>query len=135
MPYYSSKSQPFSELGLLGPTQQIGGYPTSVPAGSNFSLYIYVGNHEGEVEYYRIFAKLGNSSSVISNEESLATTPVWTYDTVLGNNQSFLGPVSLSIPKPGNDVRLVFELWLYETNTTSFAYDHRFAQLYLNVTA
>lgn len=135
VPYYSASSQPFSELGLLGPTEQISGYPTSVAAGSNFTLYLYVGDHQGAAEYYRVYAKVGTASSVVNDNVSLAAAPIATYDMMLTSNQTYLSPVTLSLSSPGTNVRLVFELWLYETNSTSFVYDHRFTQLYLNVTS
>ncbi|MDP2954272.1 MAG: DUF1616 domain-containing protein, partial [Chloroflexota bacterium] len=51
--------EPFSELGVLGPNMKIGDYPRQLVVGQRFSLYIYVGNHEGSSQYYRVFAKLG----------------------------------------------------------------------------
>ena len=126
--------EPFSELGILGPNQQIADYPTSVLTGQNFTLYLYVGNHEGQVEYYQVLAKLGNTSSVSNDNVSLSAPPIASYGMVLRDNQTYLQPITLSIPRPGTNVRLIFELWIYEGNTTSFVYDHRQNQLYINVT-
>ena len=126
--------EPFSELGILGPNQQIADYPSSVLTGQNFTLYLYVGNHEGQVEYYQVLAKLGNTSSVSNDNVSLSVQPIASYGMVLRNNQTYLQPITLSIPRPGTNVRLIFELWIYEANMTSFAYDHEQNQIYINVT-
>ena len=58
-----------------------------------------------------------------------------TYGMVLLNNQTYLQPISLSLSQPGQNVRLVFELWLYQGNVSSFVYDHRFTQFWLNVSS
>ena len=53
--YFANRNvEPFSELGILGPNQKIADYPTSVLTGQNFTLYLYVGNHEGHVMYYQV---------------------------------------------------------------------------------
>ena len=135
LPYYNNNSQPFSEIGLLGPTKQIANYPTTVLAGQNFTLYLYVGNHEGALEYYRVYAKLGTASSVVNENVSLNAQPIAVYDLILLNNQTSLSPVVMSLASTGTNVRLVFELWIYQTDSSSFVYDHRFTQLYLNVTS
>ncbi|MDG6902849.1 MAG: extracellular solute-binding protein, partial [Nitrososphaerota archaeon] len=49
-------------------------------------------------------------------------------------NQTYLEPITLSLDHNGTNVRLVFELWVFQTNTSSFAFDNRINQLYLNVT-
>ena len=46
--------EPFSELGLLGPSGKIGDYPREVVAGMPILLNIYVGNHEGRTMYYKL---------------------------------------------------------------------------------
>ncbi len=126
--------EPFSELGILGPHQKIADYPRSVLVGQQFTLYLYVGNHEGHVMYYQVLAKLGDRSSVINENVSLASAPIAAYGMILRNNQTYLNPITLSIPHNGTNVRLVFELWVYQPGTSGFAYDHRFNQIWFNVT-
>lgn len=125
--------EPFSELGILGPNQKIADYPTSVLTGQNFSLYLYVGNHEGQVTYYQVQVKIGNQSNADINA-SLPVSPIETYSMVLLDNQTYLEPITLSLNHNGTNVRLVFELWVFQTNSSSFAFDNRVNDLYLNVT-
>lgn len=133
--YYlaNRNAEPFSELGILGPNQKIADYPTSVLAGQNFSLYLYVGNHEGHVMYYQVLVKLGDRSNANTNI-SLGALPIASYGMVLRDNQTYLSPVTFSLNHNGTNVRLVFELWAYAANTTSFVYDHRSTWIYMNVT-
>src|SRR5579875_966315 len=115
--YYSHITQePFPELGTLGPNMKIGDYPSQEVAGQNFTLYLYVGNHEGHVEYYEVLIKLGNSSNV--NENTSLNAPIlYTFGMVLTNNQ-----------------RLVLELWRFNVTTDSFTYTGIYNQLWMNVT-
>ncbi|MDG7013079.1 MAG: DUF1616 domain-containing protein [Nitrososphaerota archaeon] len=124
--------EPFSELGLLGPTQKIADYPTNVLTGQNFSLDLYVGNHEGEPSYYQVLTKLGTSANA-NQSVPLDAPAIATYGMVLMNNQNVTEPITLSLDHNGTNVRLVFELWIYETNTTSFHF-YTSDWLYLNVT-
>jgi len=125
--------EPFSELGILGLSQKIADYPTSVFTGQNFTLYLYVGNHEGKVTYYQVLTKVGNRSSVSNDTVTLNAPPIASYGMVLLDNQTYLRPITLSISHPGTNLKLVFELWVYQANESSFVYDHRQNQLYINV--
>jgi len=133
-PILPSNNEPFSELGVLGPGQKIGGYPTSVAVGQTFTLYVYVGNHEGEANYYQVLVKEGNQATVISNSTSASLPPVLTDSLVLGDNSSTIFPVGLSMSTAGLDQRLIFELWMFNSTSSSFGYTGLFDQIWLNVT-
>ena len=51
--------EPFSELGVLGPEMKLGDYPHDVQIGENIDLFVYIGNHEGSVSYYKLLFKEG----------------------------------------------------------------------------
>lgn len=127
--------EPFSEVAILGPNQKIGDYPKNLTAGENFNLYLYVGNHERKVMYYRVYAKLDDQLSVINETVPLDASPIAQYETVLSNNQTWLKPITLRIDESGTNYRLVFELWVYEPDEGIFAYHGRWNQLWLNVTS
>jgi|SRR5580658_2200788 uncharacterized membrane protein len=134
-PILPANSEPFSELGVLGPGQQIGGYPTSVVAGSPLHLYGYVGNHEGVSTYYQLLVKVGNQTTQVSNSTYAQAPIIFTYSQVLENNQTITFPLTLTLGNPGTDVRLIFELWSYNVNSASFGYTGLWNQLLLNVTS
>lgn len=134
-PLLPSIAQPFSELGILGPSQKIGGYPTTLTAGQQFLLYGYVGNHEGVVSYYEVLVKLGNQSTEISNS-TYANAPVLsTYSLVLDSNQNSTFPISLSVGQTGTNLRLIFELWRFNPAASQFGYTGLWNQLFINVTS
>jgi len=109
-PILPSNGEAFSELGVLGPGQNIGGYPTTVTVGQGFSLYVYVGNHEGGAEYYQVLVKEGNQGTVVSNSTSADLPAVQSNSLVLRDNSSTTFPVSLSMSTAGVEQRLIFEL-------------------------
>lgn len=134
-PVLPSNNEPFSALGLLGPNQQIGGYPTTVVAGQKVLLYAYIGDHEGAAGYYQLVVKLGNQSTVVSNSTAADAPVILTRYQVLDSNQTVTLPVSFSVGTPGTDERLIFELWSFDPATSQFTYTGLWNQLLLNVTS
>jgi uncharacterized membrane protein len=134
-PILPTNNEPFSELGVLGPGEKIAGYPTSVAVGQQFTLYVYVGNHEGEANYYQVLVKEGNQATAISNSTAANLPPVLTNSLVLGDNSSSVFPVALSMSTAGLNQRLIFELWMFNPNTTTFDYTGLWNALWINVTA
>ena len=134
-PILPANGEQFSELGVLGPGQKIGGYPTLVAVGQSFNLYVYVGNHEGESAYYQVLVKEGNLATAISNSTAANLPPVVNESLILGDNASTTFPVSLSMNTAGINQRLIFELWMLNTTSTSFAYTGLWNQIWLNVSS
>ena len=127
--------EPFSELGLLGPNKKIGDYPKEVVVGLPYRLYIYVGNHEGEVKYYRVLIKLGDAETFI-NETTPADAPIiHSFDQVLMHNQTVIRPYDMVINSTGTNLRLLVELWSFDPERDEFVYTGRWNQLWLNATA
>lgn len=133
-PIIPSYGEKFSELGVLGPNKTISNYPTSVLAGETVSLYGYVGNHEGYVAYYTVMVKLGNSTTHVSNSTSATAPLIANYSRVLDNNQSWVFPIDISVNKTGTNLKLIFELWMYNATASEFEYTGLWNQLYINVT-
>ncbi|MHB8567861.1 MAG: DUF1616 domain-containing protein [Nitrososphaerales archaeon] len=134
-PLIPSNNERFSELGVLGPNQTIADYPTSVAIGQQFQLYGYVGNQEGSVYYYQMIIKLGTQTTPISNSTFAQAPVVATYDQVLGDNQSWVFPINLSLNQSGTNLKLIFELWSFNTTSSSFEYTGLWNQIYVNVTS
>jgi uncharacterized membrane protein len=128
-------TEPFSELGVLGPTQKISGYPTTLTVGQEFLLYGYVGNQEGTLNYYQVLVKLGNQGTTISNSTYASAPQLSSYGLVLANNQSSIFPVRLFIDNPGLNQRVIFELWMFNDTSSKFAYTGLYNQIWVNVTA
>lgn len=128
-------SEAFSELGVLGPQMRFADYPTSVLVDQNFTLFILVINHEGRVAYYRVYVKVGDRSSVISEKNSLNVPPITSYERILADNGTWIQPTELRITEPGAQTRLVFELWIYDPTVNDFGYSGLWSQLWLNVTS
>ena len=134
-PILPSNGEAFSELGVLGPNQKIADYPTNVVVGQQFTLFVYVGNHQGQADYYQVMMKEGNPGTVVNNSTSADVPAVQTNSLVLKDNSSTIFPVSLSMSTAGDNQRLIFELWMFNSTTDSFAYTGLWAQLWMNVTS
>ena len=124
--------EPFSELGVLGSELKLGDYPHEVASGEEFDLYLYLGNHMGELSYYRVYAKLGDVRINVSDTEPYVGVTLFDYDYVLVDDTNATLPITLSINEAGLNQRLVFELHRYQDN--EFVYDGIWTQLWLNVT-
>jgi Protein of unknown function (DUF1616) len=126
-----------TQMGLLGPNQVVGGYPTNVTQSQRFLLYGLLKNDEGASQYYEVMVKLGAQGTVVSNSTAAKAPVIGEYYFVMGANQTSLFPMELSIGHAGTGYHLIFEVWSYQHVTAgwSFVYDGVFDELQVNVTA
>jgi uncharacterized membrane protein len=127
--------EPFSELGVLGPNQTIGDYPSNVAVGQNVTLYGYIGNHQGGVMYYDLRVKLGNSTTAVNETTWVDVPSVADFRAVLRDGQNSAFPLALSFSQPANGTKVIFELWEFDFSSGSFLYSGLWGQILLNVTA
>ncbi len=88
--YRSAAGERFSELYVLGPTHMAEGYPFNVSQGSNYLVYLGVGNHLGNAAFYEVEVKLRNSEEDLPNSTLgvASSLPVlYNYRVFLGDNQ------------------------------------------------
>ncbi len=123
--------EPFSELGLLGKNMKIGDYPKNLLVGENATFYVYVGNHMGRPIYYIVEVKLGSKNTSI---DPCPLHPIYTFEKILMNNETWIFRVDLPLEKPGLNQRIIVELWIYNESTGSIQYNSRWTQLWINVT-
>ena len=128
-------TEAFSELAILDRNMMTSDYPRELYVNESFTLYLYVGNHEGRVEYYSILVKLGNSSDFINETTPMNAPMIAVYEKILMDNETWIHPVNLSIGKTGVNLRLVVEMWIYDDAADDFRYHGRWNQLWLNVTS
>lgn len=133
-PLIPTTNERFSELGVLGPNQTIANYPTVLKLGQHFLIYGYIGNHEGAVSDYQLLIKLGNQSTLVTNSTSSTAPLLASYYHVLDDNQNFTFPINLSLNRTGTNIKIIFELWSFNTTSSSFQYTGLWNQLYVNVT-
>lgn len=57
-------SEKFSELWLLGPDHMTTGYPSNVGPNEEYGVFLGVGNHMGDSEYYRVYVKFSNNTEL-----------------------------------------------------------------------
>lgn len=125
--------EPFSELGVLGPKMKLGEYPRNVETGESFDVNLYLGNHEGRTIYYRVYVKLGDQNTNVSDTEAYFGEVLYQYDQVLLDETNHTTPLSLVLNEEGVNKRLVFELHQYQD--IGFQYDGLWTQIWINITA
>lgn len=126
--------EPFSELGILGPNMKIGDYPRELGVGEEFELYLYLGNHMGSPQLYRVYVKLGSRDVNVSDVEPYPAPVLTSIDAALPDGGNVTLPVTLSVPESGVNRRLVFEMHRYDAEEAGWVYHNRWNQLWLNVT-
>jgi hypothetical protein len=122
----------FSELGILGPTQNLSNYPTTVVAGSTINLYVYVGNQLGSPAWYSVLVKVGDNSTLVN---PALVSPALSFDDLLLPGANSTIPVSITLNNVGTDQRIIFELWQFNSTAGAFQYTQLWDQIWLNVTA
>ncbi len=127
--------EPFTQLDILGPNMKWGDYPEAVEVGEPFTLFLYLGNHESRVMYYRTLVKFGSELSFASETEPMDAPIIARYDHVILNDDSVTRQLSLSADTAGSNRRLVFELYKYDEDTNDFVYSGEWIQLWMNVTS
>ena len=130
---YRGVVEPFSELGILGPNMRLGDYPKEIGVGQNLKLFIYLGNHEGGVNYYRVYAKLGDANSTVSDSIATDAPIIASWDIILPNGGNNTIPTNFSIPTAGPNQRIIFEQHIYDSESGNFVYHNRWTQLWMNV--
>ena len=72
----------FSELWILGPGHMAEDYPFNVSENSVHKMYLGVGNHMGDFEYYLVYVKLRNQNESLPNNvngTSSVLSPLFEY--------------------------------------------------------
>jgi hypothetical protein len=126
----SGRTQPFSAIALLGPSGKIGGYPSTVIVGQPINLYIYVYNHMNAPTWFVVRLYITNNTAL---QPPLNITPIATYQRVLGENDSWLIPITFTLNSTGT-YRLIGELWMYSPNNLTLTYTGNYVQLWVNAT-
>jgi hypothetical protein len=128
--------EPFTAIALLNEECKMGDYPRYAAEGSNLTLCIYVYNHVGKPVYYMVVYKLGSAETLPTNTTPSPQKPLASWRGVLshGENTTFLVEVPVRAPSPGAvNATLIFELWIYDTSTSSWSYTGRWVHLHVQL--
>lgn len=129
-------AEPFDAIGLLDASCKIGYYPTEALVGGNVSLCIFVSNHMGRPEYYKIVYKIGTSESLPTNTTPSPEPPLMEWRVALPHDGNVTLPVKVPFKPPSEYRRLdrvavIFELWRYDAERGGWVYTGKWVHLYV----
>jgi len=129
--------EPFSAIGLLNEECKIGDYPSFVLIGENLTLCIYIYNHMGSPEAFKVVYRFGNQSTLPSTTTPSNATELWSRVVILDHGMEKLVKTSAPIPyRPelvGRNATLIFELWMYNPDENAWVYTGRWVHLHVRV--
>jgi len=82
----------FSELWILGSDHMAEDYPFNVKEKEVYKVYLGIGNHMGDLEYYRVYVKLRNQTEPVPyavNGTPSPLEPLLEYHTFLSDNETW----------------------------------------------
>jgi hypothetical protein len=89
-------SERFSEFWILGPNHVAEDYPFNVSIGDVYRVFIGVGNHMSNSEYYMVYVKLFNgtdSLSAINDFQSSSSDPLYEFKFFLDDEKVWEKPL------------------------------------------
>ena len=95
----SSSGEKFSELWVLGPDHMLRNYPFNVSEGESYKVYLGVGNHMGDLDYYRVYVKFRNQSETLPDDKAGLPSPlepIFEYNMFLRNDETWERELSFS---------------------------------------
>lgn len=93
----------FSEIYILGPEHMAENVPFNVQSNTPYTVYLGVGNHEGDASYYLCFAKLRNQTQSFPDDTTGTPAnliPLYEYRVFLQNKQNVETPLVFSLSDP-----------------------------------
>ena len=124
--FYTTK---YTEIAILGSTGIIGDYTYEVPLGDEFSLQIFLENHENQFKLYKTEIKLVDFFE-LNNSPPFKVDSVASYLNVIENNANEVFPVRIEMEKPFYG-KLVAELYIYDAVENIYHYHDRWVSIWI----
>lgn len=127
--------EPFMALGLLNEECRMGDYPSTVTNNSIVDFCMFLANYMNKPVLYRLDYKISEDGQLPTNKTPLDLKPVMSWYGVLNNKQNTTKPIEVLIYSSSpRRIALVFELWVYDTNSRNWSYTGIWNHHYINVT-
>lgn len=129
--------EPFSVIALLNEDCKLGDLPRTITANSSLKLCIFLSNNMGKPIYYKVVYRIGDRMSIPSKENPSNAPVLSEWFVVLDNKANITIPINVRVmvdpPLPSN-ASLIFELWRYDTSTSSWVYTGLWVHHFVTVT-
>jgi uncharacterized membrane protein len=90
-------SERFSEFWLLGSDHMAEGYPFDVGVSEEYRVFVGVGNHMGDSEYYKVYVKLRDGTGSLPDVDgsvSSSLDPLYEFRFFVGDGEVWEMPVT-----------------------------------------
>lgn len=94
----ASPTEPYSELGMLGPNKTAEDYPSNIQSAVNYSVFLYVGNRLGQAAYYMVQVKLVNETQFVAGTD---VASVFNITGFVADKQTWEVPIVFSLNYTG----------------------------------
>ncbi len=94
----TSPTEPYSELGMLGPNKTAEDYPSNIQSGVNYSVFLYIGNRLGQAAYYMVQVKLVNETQFVAGTD---VASVFNITEFVADKQTWEVPIVFSLNYTG----------------------------------
>jgi uncharacterized membrane protein len=117
---------------LLDSQKKAANYPELLTIGQNSTLnvWVYVENHMGNSQDFKVLLKLLNDSIIPSYP--INAEPNATYSGNLGDGKTWETMANVTISQAGN-YTAAFELWVYDKTAASFQFSNEYVVLPVQV--
>jgi uncharacterized membrane protein len=119
---------------LLDSQKKASDYPEllTIDQNNTFYVWVYVENHMGNSQDFKVLLKLFNDS--VFPSYPINVEPNATYSGNLGNGKTWETMANLTISEAGN-YTAAFELWVYDKTAAAFLFSNEYAVLPVQVIA
>lgn len=126
--------EPFTAIGLLGPSCRIGDYPREVPVNQSIDLCIYISNNLGQPALLQARIKISYSGSIPTNTSPLDAPVVLNITVFLPDSHNVTRRFSVTPLYTGQNIVVVGELWRRDLDTGVWVYTGQYVFIRVNVT-
>ena len=129
---YRPQPEPYSTIYILDDQKQAANYAQTLVAGENstFNVWVNVENHMGGSgnQSYQVLVKIAQNPSTYPVE----VKPIYTYQISLADGGKWQNLTPITENQVGS-YSVVFELWLYNSESSAYEFTHNFCDLNIQV--
>jgi uncharacterized membrane protein len=134
--FITYKPERFTGFGLLNSSREAGPFPANFSCDASLQLYTTISNHEGTTQHYKIDVTLGDASTTVEPLLGvMGGASLGRFEGIVAEQQDWEEPIILRFNETlvGDNKKIFFELFLYNTTTSSFTFTGQVLHLWIDI--